>query len=35
MPLCFGALGSVRTKQMHQSAWCAPDVHTFCPLTTK
>ncbi len=35
MPLCFGSSGSVRTKHMHQSAWCAPDVHTFWPLTTK
>jgi hypothetical protein len=35
MPLCLGTSGSVRTKHMHQSAWCAPDVHTFCPLTTK
>ena len=34
MPLCFGASGSVRTKHMHQSAWWAPDVHTFWPLTT-
>ena len=35
MPLCFGASGSVRTKVSSTSAWCAPDVHTFCPLTTK
>ena len=35
MPLCFGASGSVRTKQRHQSAWWAPEVHTFWPLTTK
>src|SRR5260370_1586276 len=34
MPLCLGAAGSVRTKHRHQSAWCAPDVHTFCPFTT-
>ena len=34
MPLCFGASGSVRTKHRHQSAWCAPDVHTFWPFTT-
>src|SRR5215207_5335831 len=35
MPLCLGAAGSVRTKQRHQSAWCAPEVHTFWPFTTK
>ena len=35
MPLCFGASGSVRTKHRHQSAWCAPEVHTFWPFTTK
>ena len=34
MPLCFGTVGSVRTKHRHQSAWCAPDVHTFWPFTT-
>ena len=35
MPLCFGASGSVRTNVRITSASCAPDVHTFCPLTTK
>ena len=35
MPLCFGTSGSVRTKVSSTSASCAPDVHTFCPLTTK
>ena len=34
-PLCLGALGFVRTSRKHQSAKCAPQVHTFCPLTTK
>ncbi len=33
MPRCFGAAGSVRTRQNIQSAICAFDVHTFCPLT--
>ena len=35
IPLCFGASGSVRTKVRMTSASCAPEVHTFCPLTTK
>ena len=35
MPLCFGADGSVRTKVSSTSASWAPDVQTFCPLTTK
>jgi hypothetical protein len=35
MPLCFGASGSVRTNVSSQSASCAPEVHTFWPLTTK
>ena len=35
MPLCFGASGSVRTKVRMTSAWWAPEVHTFWPLTTK
>ena len=35
MPLCFGASGSVRTKVSSTSASWAPEVHTFCPLTTK
>ncbi len=35
MPLCLAAFGSVRTKVRRTSASWAPDVHTFCPLTTK
>ncbi len=35
MPLCLGASGSVRTKVSRKSASWAPEVHTFCPLTTK
>ena len=35
MPRCFGASGSVRTKQKQWSAWCAPDVQIFWPVTTK
>ncbi len=35
MPLCLGASGSVRTKVSSTSESCAPEVHTFCPLTTK
>ncbi len=35
MPLCLGASGSVRTNVSRKSASCAPDVHTFWPLTTK
>jgi hypothetical protein len=35
MPLCLGAFGSVRTKVNKTSASWAPDVHTFCQLTTK
>jgi len=35
IPLCLGASGSVRTNVSSTSASCAPDVHTFCPLTTK
>src|SRR5271163_62748 len=35
MPWCLGAAGSVRTSKKHQSAKCAPEVHTFWPLTTK
>ncbi len=34
IPLCLGASGSVRTNARMTSASCAPDVHTFCPLTT-
>src|SRR2546430_5327650 len=34
MPCCFfGALGSVRTRQKHQSASCAVEVQIFWPLT--
>ena len=33
MPLCFGTSVLVRTKHRHQAACCAPDVHTFWPLT--
>jgi hypothetical protein len=35
MPWCFGLSGSVRTERKHQSAKCAPEVNTFCPLTKK
>ena len=35
MPLCLGASGSVRTNVSRKSASWAPEVHTFCPLTTK
>ena len=34
MPRCFGASGSVRTRQNIRSAYCAPEVQIFCPLTT-
>ncbi len=34
MPSCFGAFGSVRTRQKIQSARSAPDVQIFCPLMT-
>ncbi len=35
IPICrFGALGSVRTRQKHQSAMCAVEVQIFWPLTT-
>ncbi len=33
MPLCFGASGSVRARQMPHCARCARDVHTFCPVS--
>ena len=33
-PLCFGASGSVRATSMHHFEYCAPDVHTFWPVTT-
>src|SRR5215467_11294801 len=35
IPWCFGTSGFVRTSRMIQCAKCAPDVHTFWPLTTK
>src|SRR5262245_27240960 len=35
MPRCFGALESVRTSRIHQSAYCPILVQIFCPLTTK
>ena len=35
MPLCFGASGLVRTNVRRTSESWAPEVHTFCPLTTK
>jgi hypothetical protein len=35
MPSCFLALGSVRTRQKHQSARCAPEVQIFWPLTSQ
>src|SRR6195952_5851766 len=34
MPSCLRVL-SVRTRQKHQSAYCAPEVQIFCPLTRK
>ena len=34
MPLCFGASGSVRTRQNIMSAVLAPDVQIFWPLMT-
>ncbi len=34
MPSCFFVL-SVRTRQKHMSAYCAPLVQTFWPLTRK
>ena len=33
MPSCFGASGSVRTRQKIQSAKVAPEVQIFEPLT--
>ena len=33
MPLCCGASGSVRARQMPQSARSATDVHTFWPVS--
>ena len=34
MPSCFLAVGSVRTRQKIQSAYCASVVQVFWPLTT-
>ena len=34
MPLCLGASGSVRARQIAQSACRACDVQTFCPLSS-
>ena len=34
MPLCFGALGSVRTRKKPMSATWPMLVHTFWPLIT-
>ena len=33
MPWCGGASGSVRARQIPQSASCASDVQTFCPVS--
>ncbi len=33
MPLCLGASGSVRQTISPMSEYCAPDVHTFWPVT--
>ena len=35
IPLCFGAAGSVRASRIARSQYCAYDVHTFWPVTTK
>ena len=34
MPLCFSASGSVRQMISPKSEYCAPEVHTFWPLST-
>ncbi len=34
MPSCFFVV-SVRTRQKHQSAYCAPEVQIFWPLTSQ
>ena len=34
IPSCFFEV-SVRTRQKHQSAYCAPLVQIFCPLISK
>ena len=33
MPLCCGASGSVRARQIAKSVSCASDVHTFWPVS--
>ena len=33
IPLCWGTSGSVRARQIAQSASCAREVHTFCPVS--
>ena len=33
IPWCFGTSGSVRARQIPQSASRASDVHTFCPVS--
>ena len=33
-PWCLGASGSVRAISMHHFEYCAPLVHTFCPVMT-
>ena len=33
-PLCLGWSGSVRAMISPMSEYCAPDVHTFCPVIT-
>src|SRR5437588_6316312 len=35
MPLCLGASGSVRARQIPHRAWVAYDVHTFWPLSSQ
>ena len=35
MPRCLGSPGSVRATRIANRALCAPEVHTFCPLTTQ
>ena len=35
MPSCFLALGSVRTRQKHMSAYWAPEVQIFWPLISQ
>ena len=35
MPLCLGTSRFVRAMRIPQSLCWAPDVHTFCPFTTK